>query len=318
MPKIYSHELKKSVVNFYKSNIWSIDNALQIFNVSKSSIYSWIKMDKENLLFKDSNVRCDYEKKINNEIEKYIVSHVTKKVNFNKKNIKRYTKRKFNISISKSSIYRVLKKNNITNKKIYKKIIPTNKNIKKEVTDLIIKVKEIGFDNIVSIDESSFDTHIRSTYGWSLKGLPINKILNTSVRNRQTLTLAIKNNKVLAYNLIQNSSNALNFEKFLKEDVLPKINNETILMDNVRFHHSKIVKDCITNSGNEILYNISYHPDTNPVENCFFVMKNYVSKNDPSTKNQLKNLIDKSIKLLTPTKLKNMFNNSFNNLQICK
>lgn len=93
MPKIYSHELKKSVINFYKSNIWNINDALQIFNVSKSSIYSWIKLDKENLLFIDLNVRCNYERKINDEIEKYIIVYVTKKVNFNKKNIKKILKR---------------------------------------------------------------------------------------------------------------------------------------------------------------------------------------------------------------------------------
>lgn len=83
-------------------------------------------------------------------------------------------------------------------------------------------------------------------------------------------------------------------------------------MDNIKFHHSKNVKDCITISGNNILYNVSDHPDTNPVENCFSVMKNYVSKIEPSTEKELIKSIDKSINLLTYTKLKNMFNNSFN------
>ena len=86
--KIYPYELKKSVVNFYKSNIWSIDNALKIFNVSRSSIYAWIQLDKDFLLLEDSNIRNNYKKNINDEAEKYIVTYVTKKVNFNKKNIK--------------------------------------------------------------------------------------------------------------------------------------------------------------------------------------------------------------------------------------
>lgn len=98
-------------------------------------------------------------------------------------------------------------------------------------------------------------------------------------------------------------------------------------MDNVRFHHSKIVKDCIINSGNEILYNIAYCKDlllfkknnklctdTNPIENCFSVSKNYVRKIGPVTENELVSSIVKSLKLLTPTKLVNMFNNSFTNL----
>ena len=86
-------------------------------------------------------------------------------------------------------------------------------------------------------------------------------------------------------------------------------------MDNVRFHHSAIVKNSIIESGNNILYNVAYNPDTNPIENCFSVLKNYVRKTQPMTENALVMSIEKSLKLLTPIKLQNMFNNSFNNLQ---
>ena len=315
MPKIYSYELKKSIINFNKSEYWHINRAIEIFNVSKSSIYSWIDLNKNGLLCEIPNIRSNYNRNINDEIEKYIVIYVTNRINFVYKNLKKCIKRLFNICISKSSIYRILKKNNITNKKIYKKIIPKNKNIKQEIKLLLSNVKQIGTKHIVSIDESSFDTHISQINGWSKKGSPINKILITPIRKRKTLTLAIKENKVLAYNLINNSSNAINFENFLKKDVLPKINGETILMDNARIHHSKIVKDCIINSNNFILYNVAYNPDTNPIENCFSVCKNYVRKIEPRTENSLINSIKKSLKLLTPKKLKNMFFNSFYNLQ---
>jgi transposase len=43
-------------------------------------------------------------------------------------------------------------------------------------------------------------------------------------------------------------------------------------MDNVRFHHSKIVKG-VKETRNKILYNIAYNPDTNPIENCFSIIK---------------------------------------------
>jgi len=313
MPKVYSYELKKSVVNFYKSELWDIMNALKIFQVSKSSMYSWIDLDKNNLLLETSNVRCNYERKIYDEVEMYIVTYVTKKVNFVHKNLKRCIKKIFDIKISGSSVYRILQKYNITNKKIHTKFVPKNKNIKKEVKDLIEKVKMIGIHNITSIDEASFDTHIHPNNGWSKKGTPIKKIL-TPIRKRKTLTLAVKTSGVMAYNLINGSSNAINFEKFIREDVLPKLNNETILMDNVKFHHSAIVKNPIIESGNNILYNVAYNPDTNPIENCFSVSKNYVRKSQPITENALIVSIEKSLKLLTPEKLTNMFNNSFNNL----
>ncbi len=47
---MYSFEFKKSVVNFYKSEIWDIECAIEIFQISKSSMYNWINLDKNNLL----------------------------------------------------------------------------------------------------------------------------------------------------------------------------------------------------------------------------------------------------------------------------
>ena len=311
MPKVYPYELKKSVVNFYKSELWDIKEALKIFNVSKSSIYGWIDLNKNNLLLETSNVRGDYERKIYNEIEMYIITYVTKKVNFVHKNLKRCIKKIFNTNISGSSVYRILKKHNVTNKKIHKKFVPINKNIKKEVNELITKVSKIGVDNIISIDESSFDTHMCPNNGWSKKGNPIKKILRP-IRKRKTLTLAVDKNNVIGYNLINGSSNAVNFKKFLVDDVLPKLNNKTLLMDNARIHHSAIVKNSIIESGNSILYNIAYNPDTNPIENCFHVSKNYIRKIEPTTEKELISAIEKSLKLLTSDMLTNIFKNSFN------
>lgn len=107
----------------------------------------------------------------------------------------------------------------------------------------------------------------------------------------------------MGFNIVDGSSNGDKFLSFLKTDILPKIKNKTILMDNVSFHHKKEVIDTISNSGNNILYNVAYNPDTNPVENCFSVSKNFVKKREPS--------IIKSLNLLTSNKLFNMFKNSF-------
>lgn len=311
MPKIYSYELKISVVNFYYSKFWNIKDAINIFNVSKSTMYDWINLYKNNMLTKSTNIRTTYNRSLNDEVENYIIIYVQKRTNFIYKNLKSCIKRIFNTYISKSSIYRILKKHNITNKKICKKLTLTKKNIVHEIRELKNKVKNLGAQNIVSLDESSFDTHICQLTGWSKKGTRINKILKAS-RKRKTLTLAIKENCVLAYTITDKSSNAVKFEQFLKTELLPKINNGTILMDNVSFHHSKKVVDCILEAGNQILYNVPYNPDTNPIENCFSLMKRYVRRIQPTNENQLVDAINKSLKLLHPKKLKNMFNNSFN------
>ena len=114
MPKIYSIELKLSVINFYYSDLFTIENTLSIFNISKSTLYNWVNLHKNNLLNLQSNIRTPYRSKITSNVEKYIVIYVTKRISFSIKNLKKCIKRIFNIFVCKSSIYRILKINNIT------------------------------------------------------------------------------------------------------------------------------------------------------------------------------------------------------------
>jgi transposase len=273
-------------------------------------MYQWINLFKNNLLVRDSNIRTTYKSKITPEIKKYIVVYVAKRITFNVKNLNRCLKNTFNTTVSKSSIYRILKENNMSYKKIGRKIVPSNANIDEKIKNLKEEVKKYDSYNIVSIDESSFDTHIRPQYGWSKKGTPIKKILTTSTRKRKTLTLAVTKKGVLGKNIINGASNAINFCKFLKDDILPHLKNGAILMDNVRFHHSKIVTDAINNTTNKIIYNVAYNPDSNPIEFCFSPIKLFVSKKEPKDENQLIKAIDQSLKIITPTKMEAFFKHS--------
>jgi len=310
MPKIYPYELKLAVINFYKSSHWDHNDAHKIFSVSVSRMYEWINLFKNNLLKKESNVRTNYKSKITPEMKQYVVIYVQKRTTFNVKNLNRCLKNTFNEGISRSSIYNILKENNMSYKKIGRKIVPIGKNIDEQIKNLKEEVKKYDSDKIVSLDESSFDTHIRPKYGWSKKGMPIKKIITTSSRKRKTLTLAVTKKGVLAKNIINGSSNAINFCNFLKDSVLPNIENGVILMDNVRFHHSKIVTDEINKTTNKIIYNVAYNPDSNPIEFCFSPIKSFVSKREPKNEDQLIKAIESSLKTITSTKLEAFFRHS--------
>ena len=125
MPKIYSIDTKLSLINFYNSELFTIVNALYIFNISKSTLYNWINLYNEQLLHVSNN-RSTYKSKISPPIHKYIITYVTKKVSFNIKNLRRYIRNIFNVFVSKSSIYRILAINNITNKKFLIKLFLIN------------------------------------------------------------------------------------------------------------------------------------------------------------------------------------------------
>ena len=117
MPKIYSLDFKLSVLKFYNSDLFTIDNTICIFGISKSTLYNWVNLHKKNLLCIPSNIRTFYKSKINDEISKYIIIYVTKRCSFCIKNLRKFISKIFSVSVSKSSIYRILKVNNITNKR---------------------------------------------------------------------------------------------------------------------------------------------------------------------------------------------------------
>ena len=111
---------------FQKNNYNSIEirkNIKNIFNVSLSTVYNWLPKYITNIK-NISNVYKPTTKisKITPEIEKFIVDITIKNKIMRCKTIREHIKNKFNINLSVKSVYNVLRKNNITNKKVYRKI----------------------------------------------------------------------------------------------------------------------------------------------------------------------------------------------------
>ena len=57
-----------------------------------------------------------------------------------------------------------------------------------------------------------------------------------------------------------------------------KYKNYLIIMDNVVIHRSKIIRQIIEESNNDLLYSVPYHPETNAIEEFFSQLKHYIKK----------------------------------------
>ena len=49
-------------------------------------------------------------------------------------------------------------------------------------------------------------------------------------------------------------------------------------MDNAVIHKSKVIRETIENSDNDLLYSVPYHPETNFIEEFFRQLKHYIKK----------------------------------------
>jgi len=302
---MYSIDIIKSSINLYfnlkKNNIIGKNRISYIqntFNIHINTLYNWIKLyyDINNNTFNFSNYKTSFKyknKKINSCIENFILNSIDKNNNFNIKKIKNEIKSKFNVSLSKSSIYFVLHKNNLTYKKLYVKNIPTNDDqiniLKNELKNKINKVENIN--DFISYDEMSIYLNSVPYKGWSIKGKNcFIKTKNKTIFNkRYSLGMSIDINSNINFTIKEKALNSNHFNKFIKK--INKNNNKVIFLDNASIHKNFTFKNEIINNGWNIIYNIPYHSHLNPIEYVFSLLRKKILNGDIKNIQDIVNII---------------------------
>ena len=268
---MYPKEMINIVKNFYKSNKYSIREVSEIFKISKSTIHRWINIDNKNKKCKNAS---DYE------IIKETIENIVKENPFIRiKDIQNKIKNIICKDISVSGIYLYLTKLNITYKLASQKLYSNMNNLKQKVKEFKKIIKNIKLKNIVCLDESYIMTNMCHKYGWSKKGERITKYIKANPK-KFSIMMAIDNKKIISSKIYNVNINKEIFYEYLKNELLPKIKNKYIIMDNVSFHKSKEIKELILKSKNKIIYIPPYSPEYNPIEGVFHILKNKIRQKD--------------------------------------
>ena len=313
---MYNNEIKNILLNIYNElpnyNIRGIKRKNIINNIFKgriNSIYNWL-INKQNKVIK----RTYKNKKITNTIEQFILNEIKVNPVINIKTIKNKILKTFNISISKSSIYYVIKNNNLTYKKTK---IETNPYSIEEQKEQLKNKKEVidhlKEENIISIDETSIVLSSKPSYGWSLKGKKCIIKNNKGIINdkRYSLVMAITNKNVIDFSIVKKALNGDKFLKFIKKlKRKDKENKMSYLMDNCVIHRTKKLKEYVKKEKMHLIYNVPYHSETNPIETVFSVLKNKINRSiNNSYADVIKIIVE--FKKEFKEKLSNIYRNSF-------
>ncbi len=272
---MYSIEIRKIIIIMYKK-LNSLRKVQLLTNISKSTVSRWYHNILPNIHKEKRNLKLPL---IINAIE------LTLKLNpfFTVNDIKLHLKNSCNIDCSPSLIRTIMKKHmNL----VYKnpKFIPCpNEKVIKDKTktfcnDFNLLINKYNIKNIVSIDEIGFSSRVRPLKAWYKKS-HINYIKykpNVNSINKSVCS-CITSNGNISYKIQNNPYTKITFLDFLKTLNLPK--NTIILLDNVSFHHSKIIKNYALSKHWNLLYIPPYSPWFNPIENVFSVIKNHYRKN---------------------------------------
>jgi transposase len=139
------------------------------------------------------------------------------------------------------------------------------------------KLTAIAKSQIVYIDEAGIDNREEYPYGYCEIGKRFEALRSGKRTERVSWIAALKEEEILAPMTFTGACNRDLFEMWLEKCLLPKLNRgDIIIIDNASFHKSAAIEDLIAKFGCELWYLPPYSPDLNPIENWWFVLKNWM------------------------------------------
>ena len=92
------------------------------------------------------------------------------------------------------------------------------------------------------------------------------------------------------------------FKRYLGTDLLPHLNgNSVLIMDNMKSHHAKAVKNLPDSSGIRYTYLPPYSPDLNPIEKLWSKVKSLLRKFKARSLDALPNAIQHAFQNVSPS-----------------
>lgn len=300
--KQHTEDYKINAVRYYLKH-HDLRETCKIFHCKYQSLARWVKTYKYSKTMK-RKTRKNHNLKITPEIEKYIKEYVKKYPTTTLWEYAKLIKEKFGVQLSDRSIYNILHKHKITRKRIRSKYYPEKREgqEKQDLDTFYNKLKQYDYTKTICLDETSIPLNMTLSYGRSRSGTRVIKKTNKYPYKRFNLLCAISANKVIGWKLYPERKSGVKTDDilaFYDEFIKDKYKNHLVIMDNAVIHKSKIIRETIENSKNDLLYSVPYHPETNSIEEFFSQLKHYIKKESPNTYEE----IDKVIKDILANKI---------------
>lgn len=255
---MYPELLKHRAIVHYKYFLKSLRRVSNIYNISKSTLSRWLRNE-------GTNVQRKQRVSIVQTLKDFVSNKLVDNPFLTTYELSKLVKQELNKSVSKSTIWKTIRASNLSYKRskpyVYK---PTIAKLEQSF------IKEYK-DDVVSIDETFFYLYDYPKYGYSLKGTKLRRpYAHTPRKKKITLYMAITKDQIIGYKVTTKHGNSNDFVDFVKS---LQLTNVTLLMDNVAFHKSKLLKEYVNSIKSKILYTPPYSPQYNPIELAFSKIK---------------------------------------------
>ena len=256
---------RRKLANHVYSIMKSLRKVAIILQVSHTTVARWLRNPEKKKYTRSSikNKSCQVIEIIKATIQNDPFISIRK--------MKSIIEDSFNFSISKELVRTVILKCGFTIKKA--KYFSRPDDLEEKIKAFITKRELFKSENrsFFSTDETAFGRNGVNCYGYSKRG---SKLIIQRQQPRLTTTSVlaiISDSSIIKTKSYEGSFNQYSFFEFFQDLELPK--GAVILLDNVRFHHSKLIKEFVDTYGFELLYTPPYSPWFQPIEGLFSIMK---------------------------------------------
>ena len=128
---------------------------------------------------------------------------------------------------------------------------------KQDLDNFYKNLEKYNYKKTICLDETSIYLNMTLSYRRSKSGTRVIKKTTKYPYKRYNLLCAISSNKVVGWNLYperKGGVKTIDIIEFYNNCIKNKYENHLIIMDNAVIHKSKIIKNIIENSNNELLY----------------------------------------------------------------
>ena len=275
------HDLTKRIkAQFHYELVPSLRKVARHHSVSKSSVSRWVKTPLEKVYVKETRKR---RKLLDETCMNIVVQWLEHNPYTTMRQLQRIIKARCSIDASLTCIRKAILEKRMSYKKSHR-VFDTHQVDKKHA----FFEARINWETVISIDESGFTVDDRKSYGWSRKGKRVPKRRPTS-RKRINVLAAVDSTGLVAYERRFGTYKSEDFADFVRG--LPQ--GRQVLLDNVSFHKSLVVRQAAKERGIHLIFIPPYSPWFNPIEIVFSKTKQmYRARNDATDVDVASRLVD--------------------------
>ncbi|MFM8295033.1 MAG: IS630 family transposase [Microcystaceae cyanobacterium] len=305
MPSL-SLDLRKRIIETYEKGNTSIRKVAQQFQVSKTTVNNLIQLKRATGEIAPKPPNGGKPSRLLGK-EAEAIDMVEQHPDYTLLEYCELWRERTDIDIAPSTMCSFLKTLKLTRKKKTKRNHRASREeVQQERMDYWQLILQEDVKNLVFLDEMGILLGIMRDMARSLVGTRAYD-LNCVYRGKRLNYIGAMSLKgVLSVKRLPKSLDGESFKEYLKEELLPKLEEGSVLVsDNLKAHKVEGVEEMLKSAGMKMVYLSRYSPDFNPIEHLWWEIKAFIRRFRPKT--EVEKLIKIALLLHTPKMTKNYF-----------